>query len=84
MVQPGGADRWEQAPAPVPALLQSQAYVVDLTEAYDQLSDLIPRRLAPELPPKLLEPKRELHFNAVTAEFAGERPDGPSGPGPDR
>ena len=56
--------------APVPALLQSQAYVVDLTEAYDQLSDLIPRRLAPELPPKLLEPKRELHFNAVTAEFA--------------
>ena len=28
--------------APVPALLQSQAFVVDLTEAYDQLSDLIP------------------------------------------
>jgi 5-methylcytosine-specific restriction enzyme B len=56
--------------APVPALLQSQAYVVDLTEAYDQLSDLIPRRLAPELPPKPPEPKRELRFNAVTAEFA--------------
>ena len=30
--------------APVPALLQSQAYVVDLTEAYDQLAALIPRR----------------------------------------
>ena len=29
--------------APVPALLQSQAYVVDLTEAYDQLAALIPR-----------------------------------------
>jgi len=29
-------------PAPVPALLQSQAYVVDLTEAYDQLALLIP------------------------------------------
>jgi 5-methylcytosine-specific restriction protein B len=56
--------------APVPALLQSQAYVVDLTEAYDQLSDLIPRRLAPELPPKPPEPKRVLHFNPVTAEFA--------------
>jgi 5-methylcytosine-specific restriction protein B len=56
--------------APVPALLQSQAYVVDLTEAYDQLADLIPRRLAPELPVKPPEPKRELRFNAVTAEFA--------------
>ena len=56
--------------APVPALLQSQAYVVDLTEAYDQLADLIPRRTAPELPAKLPEPKRELRFNAVTTEFA--------------
>ena len=56
--------------APVPALLQSQAYVVDLTEAYDQLADLIPRRLAPELPVKPPEPKRELRFNPVTAEFA--------------
>ena len=56
--------------APVPALLQSQAYVVDLTEAYDQLADLIPRRLAPELPPKPPEPKRELRFNPVTTEFA--------------
>ena len=54
----------------MPALLQSQAYVVDLTEAYDQLADLIPRRLAPELPPKPPEPKRELRFNPVTAEFA--------------
>ncbi len=56
--------------APVPALLQSQAYVVDLTEAYDQLADLIPRRLAPELPAKPPEPKRELRFNPVTTEFA--------------
>jgi 5-methylcytosine-specific restriction protein B len=56
--------------APVPALLQSQAYVVDLTEAYDQLADLVPRRLAPELPPKLPEPERELRFNVVTVEFA--------------
>jgi 5-methylcytosine-specific restriction protein B len=56
--------------APVPALLQSQAYVVDLTEAYDQLADLIPRRLAPELPVKPPEPKRELRFNPVTTEFA--------------
>jgi 5-methylcytosine-specific restriction protein B len=58
--------------APVPALLQSQAYVVDLTEAYDQLADLIPRRLAPELPPRPPEPKRELRFNPVTAEFAAD------------
>ena len=56
--------------APVPALLQSQAYVVDLTEAYDQLADLIPRRLAPELPVRPPEPKRELRFNAVSTEFA--------------
>ena len=39
-----------QLRAPIPALLQSQAYVVDLTEAYDQLADLIPRRLTPEHP----------------------------------
>ncbi len=29
--------------APIPALLQSQAYVVDLTEAYDDLAALVPR-----------------------------------------
>ena len=58
--------------APVPALLQSQAYVVDLTEAYDQLADLIPRRLAPELPVKPPEPKRELRFNPLTAQFAAD------------
>ena len=56
--------------APVPALLQSQAFVVNLTEAYDQLSDLIPHRLAPELPVKPPESKRELRFNDVTTEFA--------------
>jgi 5-methylcytosine-specific restriction enzyme B len=55
--------------APVPALLQSQAYVVDLTEAYDQLAGLIPRT---ELPTKPSEPKRELRFNPVMAEFAAD------------
>ena len=47
---------------PVPALLQDQAHVVDLTEAYEQLAALI----APVAPP----PRRELAFRAVTAEFA--------------
>ena len=47
---------------PVPALLQDQAHVVDLTEAYDQLSALT----APVAPP----PRRELAFRPVTAEFA--------------
>ena len=55
----------------MPALLQSQAFVVNLTEAYDQLSDLVPRRLAAQLVPvKPPEPKRELRFNDVTTEFA--------------
>lgn len=31
--------------APLPALLQSQAYVVDLTEAYDQLATLVPEKV---------------------------------------
>jgi 5-methylcytosine-specific restriction protein B len=37
------------APTRVPALLQSQAYVVDLTQAYEQLAALLPREehLAP-------------------------------------
>ena len=42
--------------APVPALLQSQAYVVDLTEAYDQLAALIPRS-DEEKPPPVRPPK---------------------------
>ena len=60
--------------APVPALLQSQAYVVDLTEAYDQLAGLVPR--AAEEPAALVvEPKQEqrtLSFNSVTAEAAAD------------
>jgi 5-methylcytosine-specific restriction protein B len=60
--------------APVPALLQSQAYVVDLTEAYDQLAGLVPR--AAEEPAALVvEPKQEqrtLSFNPVTAEAAAD------------
>jgi 5-methylcytosine-specific restriction protein B len=55
--------------APVPALLQSQAYVVDLTEAYEQLAELVPRAVA--VPVAVPEPvKRELAFNPITAAFA--------------
>ena len=58
--------------APVPALLQSQAYVVDLTDAYDQLAALVPRNLVPESPiPTTIEPvRRKLAFNPVTLDFA--------------
>ena len=60
--------------APVPALLQSQAYVVDLTEAYDQLAGLVPRTV--EEPAAFVpEPKKEqrtLSFNRVTAEAAAD------------
>ena len=58
--------------APVPALLQSQAYVVDLTEAYDQLAALITRDLARESSvTPIIEPvRRKLAFNPVTWEFA--------------
>ena len=47
---------------PVPALLQDQAHVVDLTEAHEQLAALT----VPVAPP----PRRELAFRPVTAEFA--------------
>jgi 5-methylcytosine-specific restriction protein B len=57
--KPFAADRL--AP-PVPALLQDQAHVVDLTEAYEQLATLI-EQAAPS-------PRRELAFRPVTAEFA--------------
>lgn len=59
--------------APVPALLQSQAYVVDLTEAYDQLAILpFPHPdEVPVVPPIVREPaRRQLAFNAVTPDFA--------------
>jgi 5-methylcytosine-specific restriction enzyme B len=57
--------------APVPALLQSQSYIVDLTEAYDQLTALVPHDMAPEPPAAVAEPaRRELGFNPVTPDFA--------------
>jgi 5-methylcytosine-specific restriction enzyme B len=55
--------------APVPALLQSQAYVVDLTEAYDQIASLVPD--AEPAPEAIEEPARKpLAFNEVTRELA--------------
>ena len=60
-----------QLRAPVPALLQSQAYIVDLTEAYDQLAALVPHDAAPEPPTIAAEPpRRELGFNPITPDFA--------------
>ena len=60
-----------QLHAPVPALLQSQAYIVDLTEAYEQLAALVPPGLMPEPPTPIPEPiRRELAFNPITPEFA--------------
>jgi 5-methylcytosine-specific restriction enzyme B len=57
--------------APVPALLQSQAYIVDLTEAFEQLAALIPHDAAPESPAEVAEsPRRDLGFNPVTPDFA--------------
>jgi 5-methylcytosine-specific restriction protein B len=47
---------------PVPALLQDQTHVVDLTEAYEQLAAL----MTPVAPP----PRRELALRPVTGEFA--------------
>ena len=47
-----------QLQAPVPALLQSQAYIVDLTEAYEQLAALVPHGPAPEPPTVVAEPAR--------------------------
>jgi 5-methylcytosine-specific restriction enzyme B len=60
-----------QLQAPVPALLQSQAYIVDLTEAYEQLAALVPNGLGPKPPPVIIEPpRRPLGFNPVTPDFA--------------
>ena len=57
--------------APVPALLQSQAYIVDLTEAYEQLAALVPHGPAPEPPTMITEPpRRPLGFNPITPDFA--------------
>jgi 5-methylcytosine-specific restriction protein B len=60
-----------QLHAPVPALLQSQAYIVDLTEAYDQLATLTPHEVPSEPTVTVPAPvRRELSFNAITPEFA--------------
>jgi 5-methylcytosine-specific restriction protein B len=62
-----------QLRAPVPALLQSQAYVVNLTEAYDQLAALLPQTKPPA--PFVREIEKEqriLSFSPVTAEAAGD------------
>jgi 5-methylcytosine-specific restriction protein B len=61
-------------PAPVPALLQSQAYVVDLTEAYDQLAALIPGKPteAAGTVPEIRKEQRTLGFNPVTAAAAAD------------
>jgi 5-methylcytosine-specific restriction enzyme B len=56
--------------APVPALLQSQAYIVDLTEAHDQLAALVPHDAAPERTTVAEPARRELGFNPVTPDFA--------------
>jgi 5-methylcytosine-specific restriction protein B len=52
---------------PVPALLQDQAHVVDLTEAYEQIEALIaPLMSEPTAPPT----RKELAFPPVAAQFA--------------
>ena len=58
--------------APVPALLQSQAYVVDLTEAYGQLAALIPQSIEEKPPsvPPIEKQQRTLSLRPVTAELA--------------
>ena len=58
----------------MPALLQSQAYVVDLTEAYDQLAALIPRSDEEKPPPvrTIEKPQRTLSLSPVTAELAAD------------
>ena len=62
-----------QLRAPVPALLQSQAYIVDLTEAYDQLAALVPQDVTTELPMAAAGPvRRVLAFNSITSEFAAD------------
>ena len=54
--------------------MQSQAYVVDLTEAYDQLAALVPRSFE-EKPPSaraIEKPQRTLNLSPVTAELAAD------------
>jgi 5-methylcytosine-specific restriction protein B len=71
--------------APVPALLQSQAYIVDLTEAYEQVTGLVSPaqdgivasdtrsgKSSTFAMLALAHARRELRFNPITAEFAGD------------
>jgi alkylated DNA nucleotide flippase Atl1 len=68
---PGAPIDGSELRAPVPALLQSQSYIVDLTEAYDQLAALVQHDTAPEPPAAVAEPaRRELGFNPVTPDLA--------------
>jgi 5-methylcytosine-specific restriction protein B len=59
--------------APIPALLQSQAYVVDLTEALDQLTALTPspNESAPAIR-EIEKEQRQLRFSPVTPEVAAD------------
>ena len=68
----GRAESASRLTPPVPALLQSQAYIVDLTEAYHQLANLIPggHEPKPAPPPTALPAQRSLAFQEITPEFA--------------
>jgi 5-methylcytosine-specific restriction enzyme B len=63
-----------ELPVPVPALLQSQADIVDLTEAHDQLAVLV--RGKAEEPASSIRPiekvQRALSFNPVTSAAAAD------------
>jgi 5-methylcytosine-specific restriction protein B len=61
-------------PAPVPALLQSQADIVDLTEAHDQLAALVRGTAEDSAPPArpIEKVQRALSFNPVTSAAAAD------------
>ena len=66
-------------------LLQSQAYIVDLTEAYEQLAALVPHGATAEPPAPVPEPpRRELAFTPITPDFAERPAHGPGGTRQDR
>ena len=69
---PGEPVEGSRLRAPVPALLQSQAYIVDLTEAYDQLAALVPHSEAAQPPVAVEPPRRELGFTPITPGFADD------------
>jgi 5-methylcytosine-specific restriction protein B len=63
-----------QLSAPVPALLQSQSYVVDLTEAYDQLAALVSGAVYESAGPvrAIEKEQRTLRFHPVTTAAAAD------------